>query len=108
MPGFEPGFVGLEPTALAGLNYIPLNLNRNYYLYKLSYNNMIVNVKVIPNAKKEEIIKEKDRLKVKVLAIDNKANKALINLLSKYYNIKKNQIKILKGLKSREKVIEIT
>jgi len=35
------------------------------------------------------------------------ANKQLIELLAKYFNVKKYQIRIIRGEKSRDKVIEI-
>ena len=40
-------------------------------------------------------------------AIDGKANKAVIDLLAKHYSVRKNQIEIIKGLKSRNKTIKI-
>ena len=71
---------------------------------------MIFKVKVIPNAKKESISCQDQNLKVyvKAPASDNKANKSLIVLLAKHYNTKKGSILILKGQKSRDKIIEIT
>jgi uncharacterized protein YggU (UPF0235/DUF167 family) len=39
--------------------------------------------------------------------IENSANIELINLLSKYFGIPKTSITILKGLKSRFKLVEI-
>ncbi len=36
-----------------------------------------------------------------------KANKEIIELLAKFFNIKKNQITIVKGHKSRQKIIQI-
>ncbi len=70
---------------------------------------MIINVKVIPNSKKQEIKKEDDVLKIKLMspAVKGKANKELIELLAKYYNTKKSFIKIKKGNSSKEKVIEV-
>ena len=70
---------------------------------------MKINVKVIPNSKKDIIIKEDNKLKIhlKAKAVNNEANKYLIMILSEYYNKRKNDIKIIKGLKSREKIIEI-
>lgn len=69
----------------------------------------ILLVKVIPNAKKNEIIKRDNDFIVKINApaVDGKANKELINFLSDYFNLKKSHIKILKGEKSRIKLISI-
>ena len=36
-----------------------------------------------------------------------KANKEIIEELAKFFNVKKNQITILKGHKSRQKIIQI-
>lgn len=70
---------------------------------------MIINVKVIPNAKENKVLKEKDRLKVyvKAPAVDGKANKVLIEVLSKHFKTKKSNIRIIKGEKAREKVVEV-
>lgn len=66
---------------------------------------IIVNIKISPNAKKNEIINEGEFVKVKITAqpIDGKANKALIEFLSKNFKIPKTSIKILKGETSKEK-----
>lgn len=70
---------------------------------------MILQVRVVPNAKQEKIFEEGDRFKVYLTAPaeQGKANKALIRLLAKYFNVKKSQVQIIKGDKSRNKVIEI-
>ena len=69
----------------------------------------LINVKVIPNAKKNNVSEEKGKLKVHVNApaVDDKANKALVKVLAKYFGIKKNDVRITRGAKSREKVVEI-
>lgn len=66
-----------------------------------------ITVKVIPNARKNEIIEEEGRIKVKVNApaADGKANKAVIKLLAAYFKVKERQVSIIKGEKSREKQI---
>ncbi len=68
---------------------------------------MKIKVKVIPKAKKEKILKEKDILKVYIKEVPEKgrANKRLIELLAEYFKINKNKIRIIKGEFSREKVI---
>ncbi len=68
---------------------------------------LIVNIKISPNAKKNEIINEGEFVKVKITAqpIDGKANKALIEFLSKNFKIPKTSIKILKGETSKEKTV---
>lgn len=72
-------------------------------------------VKLTPGASKNEVIGwETDlfgekRLKACVTAIPEKgkANKALIQLLSKHYGIAKSCFTIIRGETSREKTIEI-
>ena len=70
---------------------------------------MLLNVKVIPNAKKNKAVEEAGRLKVYLTAtpVEGKANRALIEFLSEHFKVKKKQIRIVRGEKSREKVVEI-
>ena len=70
---------------------------------------MLLNVRVIPKAKHNKIVEEEGRLRVYLTAppLEGKANKALIELLAEYYKVKKNQIVIVRGQKSRDKVLEI-
>ncbi|MBP3821724.1 DUF167 domain-containing protein [bacterium] len=67
----------------------------------------IFKIKISPNSKKNEIIKSDDGTKIKITAqpIDGKANKALIEFLSKFFKIPKTSIKIIKGETSKEKTI---
>jgi len=71
---------------------------------------MKINVKIIPNAKHEEVIKESDSsFKVRVMApaVDNKANIALIKLMANFLGVKKSSISIIKGEKSRNKTLGV-
>ena len=70
---------------------------------------MILNIRVIPNAKCEKIKKYENGLRVYVTAPpeDGRANRALIKLLSKELNIPKSKIEIIKGERGREKIIKI-
>ncbi|MBM3252785.1 MAG: DUF167 domain-containing protein [Candidatus Omnitrophica bacterium] len=70
---------------------------------------MIVNIKVVAGAKKNLIKKENDYLKayVNAPAIEGRANKALVELLSRYFGIKKDKISIIRGLHSSRKSVEI-
>ncbi len=76
-------------------------------MIKETKDGLIVNIKISPNSKKDEIINEGDFTKIKITAqpIDGKANKALIEFLSKNFKIPKTSIKILKGETSKEKTI---
>ena len=62
--------------------------------------------KVLPNSKTEGVVKEADgilKIKVKEPAKEGKANKRCVELLSKRFKVPKSYIKIIKGLKSKEK-----
>ena len=76
-------------------------------MIKQTPDGIVVNLKISPNAKKNEIIKDGDIIKVKITAqpIDGKANKALIEYLSKNFKIPKTSIKILKGETSKDKTV---
>ena len=68
---------------------------------------LVIKIKIVPNSSKNDIIIEDGFIKVKVTAqpIENKANKALIEFLSKSFKIPKTSIKILKGETSKEKTL---
>ena len=70
---------------------------------------LIIRIKIVPNSSKNDIIVDGDLVKVKVTAqpVENKANKALIEFLSKKINIPKSSIEIVKGLTSKEKTLLI-
>jgi hypothetical protein len=74
---------------------------------KQTSDGIIVNIRISPNAKKNEIAKDGEITKVKITAqpIDGKANKAVIEFLSKNFKIPKTSIKILKGETSKDKTI---
>jgi len=67
-----------------------------------------IKIKVIPNAKKNQVL-EGDVFKVYVNAppVDGKANKAVAEVLSEYFKVRKSAVKIIKGERSKEKVVEI-
>jgi uncharacterized protein (TIGR00251 family) len=66
---------------------------------------MIIQIKAIPNSGKEEIKKINENeyfVYLKKQACDNKANIELIKLLKEYF---KKDVRIVKGLKSRRKIV---
>jgi hypothetical protein len=71
---------------------------------------MVVNIKVVPKASRNLIKEEGSGFKVYLTkpAQEGQANSQLISLLSEHLKIKKYQIKIIKGDKSRNKLVEIT
>lgn len=68
---------------------------------------LVIKLKIVPNSSKNDIIHEDGFIKVKITAqpIENKANKALIEFLSKSFRIPKTSIEILKGTTSKEKTV---
>jgi len=71
---------------------------------------MIINVAVKPGSAEQEISKIDDRnlaIKLTSRAEENKANIELIKLLAKYFNTEQKNVLIIRGRKSRKKVIEI-
>jgi len=70
---------------------------------------VILNIRVYPKASRNLIKKENNCFKVYLTqpAHDGFANKQLIELLSGHLKVRKYQIKIIKGEKSRNKVVEI-
>ncbi|MFA5157110.1 MAG: DUF167 domain-containing protein [Candidatus Omnitrophota bacterium] len=70
-----------------------------------------ISVKVKPGSRQEEIEKLTEvsfLIRVKAAAHEGKANTAAIKLLSEYFDIPKSRIIIVRGEKSRDKVIDIT
>jgi len=72
---------------------------------------MKINIRIKPNSKKGPLVeKQADGsliVYVREIAVDGKANQAVVKLLSKYLNTPKTSITILKGHTSRHKLIEI-
>lgn len=78
-------------------------------MLKSTDNGLVLSLKISPNASKNEIIKTEDGLKIKITAqpIDGKANKALVEFLSKQFKVPKTSIEILRGETSKEKTLLI-
>ncbi|MCX5751342.1 MAG: DUF167 domain-containing protein [Candidatus Saganbacteria bacterium] len=70
-------------------------------------NGVTVEIKVQPQASKNEFIAEPHWLKVKLSAppVEGKANRALVGFLAAYLRIGKKSVQILKGEKSRHKTV---
>jgi|DewCreStandDraft_5_1066085.scaffolds.fasta_scaffold00447_37 hypothetical protein len=76
---------------------------------KLAMEEIKFTVKVIPNAKNNEIVNDAHglRVKIKAPANDGKANRELIKYLAEQFNISNRNIEIISGLTSRSKLIRI-
>jgi len=71
---------------------------------------MKILIKLKPSSRKEEILKIDDDhylVSVKSPARNNQANSALINVLTRYFNIPADRIKIIGGHKSRQKTVMV-
>lgn len=69
----------------------------------------IIEIRIIPNARKNSVIEVEGKYKVHVMApaVDGKANIALIEVLADYFNLKKSSITIVRGQTSRIKLVSI-
>ncbi len=66
-------------------------------------------ITVKPGSSQEKIIETNEGeliIYLRSKAHDGEANNALIKLLSKYYKVPKTSIKIIRGAKSKSKIIE--
>jgi uncharacterized protein len=70
---------------------------------------MILPIKVIPGAKKNLYKEENGQVKVYLTAppVEGKANDALCEFLAQHFAVRPSSVEIIKGLKSRHKVIKI-
>lgn len=70
---------------------------------------MKVFVKVVTLAKREKIEKSEDGLKVwlKSKPVENNANLELIKIIAAYFRVSQSNLKMLSGLKSRNKILEV-
>ncbi len=76
-------------------------------MLKETKDGLIVQFKISPNSSKNEIIKTDEGVKIKITAqpIDGKANKALLEYLSKEFKVPKTYIEIVKGTTNKEKTV---
>ncbi|MBN1492557.1 MAG: DUF167 domain-containing protein [Candidatus Omnitrophica bacterium] len=70
---------------------------------------MKISVKVHPRSSREEVQTDGDGLKIylRESATDGKANEALRRVLGKHFKIAKSLVRIIKGERSRNKIVEI-
>ncbi len=76
---------------------------------KIVDDGIILRLRISPNASKNQFIFAEDMIKLKITAqpIENKANKAVVEYLSKLFKVPKTKITILKGDTSKEKTLLI-
>lgn len=78
-------------------------------MLKETKDGILVQVKISPNASKNTIQKDETGVKIKLTAqpIEGKANKALIEFLSKQLKIPKTKIELIKGETAKDKTLLI-
>lgn len=70
-----------------------------------------INLRVIPRAKQNKISIDDDgtyRVHITAAPVDGAANDAVIKALSAYFKVAKSQIKIVRGLAARDKIVEFS
>ena len=69
----------------------------------------IIHIRVVPNAKKNEVKKFSNGFKVYLTAppVEGRANKMLLKILADEFSLKKSQLSIARGVNSRDKIIRI-
>lgn len=77
---------------------------------EIKENGVLIRLRISPNASKNQILKDGDIIKLKITAqpIEGKANKAVIEFISKQFKVPKTSIEIVKGETSKDKTIFIT
>ena len=71
---------------------------------------MLIRVHVTPNAREARVVKvSNDYFEVRVdeRAVDGRANKRLLEILAEHFKIQKSRISILKGTKTRNKLVQV-
>lgn len=74
---------------------------------KIVEDGVILRIRIAPNSAKNQLVLSDDMVKLKITAqpIENKANKAVVEYLSKLFKIPKTSISILKGDTSKDKTL---
>lgn len=77
--------------------------------FTIKENGIILRLRILPNSSKNMILKDNDDIKLKITAqpIEGKANKAVVENLSKLFKVPKSAIEIVKGDTSKDKTIFI-
>ncbi len=78
---------------------------------QLQRGNVLIRVHVTPNAKEARVVKvgEADfEVRVDEAAMGGRANKRLLQILSEHFGVPKSRISIVRGARSRDKVLEIS
>ncbi|MCW8901206.1 MAG: DUF167 family protein [Gammaproteobacteria bacterium] len=78
--------------------------------YKWENQDLLLNLYVQPNAKKDELLGEynnKLKIRISALPVDNKANKHLLKFLAKSFAVPISRVQLIKGENQRTKLVKI-
>lgn len=69
----------------------------------------MIAVTVKPGSKADAVERTEDGfiVRTKARAVEGRANEAVMKLLAEYMNVPKSRVRIVRGMKSRHKIIEI-
>ena len=79
-------------------------------LFTTGFVKMLVQVRVTTNAKTPSVRETGENaleVRVDAKAVDGRANKRLLNILSEHYKVPRSSLTILRGARSRDKIVEI-
>ena len=79
-------------------------------LFSTGFVKMLVQVRVTTNAKTPSVREAgENALEVRVdeRAVDGRANKRLLKILSEHYKVPRSSLTILRGVRSRDKIVEV-
>ena len=71
---------------------------------------MEIRVTVMPNAREAAVLRIDDlnyRVRVNAKPIGGKANERLVEILAEHFRVPKSRIRIIRGLTSRNKIVQV-
>ena len=71
---------------------------------------MLIKVHVTPGARDSSVVKVGEaeyEVRVDEAAVEGRANKRLIEILSEHFGVKKSGIVLVRGARSRDKILEL-
>ena len=71
---------------------------------------MLIRVYVTPNAREARVVKVRDdyfEVRVDEMAVGDRANKRLLEILAEHFKVHKSRISILKETKTRNKLVQV-
>ncbi len=71
---------------------------------------MLIRVYVTSNAREARVVKVSDdyfEVRIDEMAVGGRANKRLLEILAEHFKVQKSRISILKGTKTRNKLVQV-